>query len=877
MGKAPTVRRRAGARQTTEAILANSPVGIAILDSERRIVRTNRQYCALYGISARDIAGKSARILYETQDQFEAMGRQAYPLILAGGTFDGETAFRRVDGREIWLHLTGRLVDPADPSAGIVWAAEDITARKLAEARIGRLTNLFAALSQCNQAIARAKTQDELFPVICRHAVELGGMKMAWIGMVGDDKRVTVLASHGDRDGLLAEIRTSADDTDPFGRGATGRAIRSGQPYWCQDFESDTAMQPWLDFGERFGCRSLASLPLCRGGLPVGCLTLYSDTISAFDEDARSLLVEMAADISFALDNFAREDERRKAVAALRIAATAFESQEAMAITDADKVIIRVNKAFVAITGYTPEEAVGRKIGFLRTDGDGDRRIAPMRMKTLNDGSWQGEVWNRRRNGEIFPAWAIITAVRDDLDRITHYVTSFTDTSKIKASEEEIRSLAFYDPLTRLPNRRLLLDRLRQALAASLRNRRPGALLVIDLDNFKTVNDTLGHLLGDQLLQQVTRRFEACLRDGDTLARPGGDEFVVILEDLQEDSAHAALEAEAFAHRLLRALAAPILLATEERFVTACIGLSLFGVSGIDRDETLRQADMAMCRAKQAGPNAIQFFDPGMQASVTRRAAMETDLRLGLRHHAFFLCYQPQVDRTGQVCGAEALVRWRHPKRGIVMPGEFIPVAEESGLILPLGRWILETACLQLVAWAKRRETAGLTLAVNVSARQFRQTDFARDVLAILHGTGANPTRLKLELTESLVLDDVEDIIAKMSTLKTEGVEFSFDDFGTGYSSLAYLKRLPLSQLKVDRSFVRDVLSDPNDAAVVRTIIVLARSMGLSVIAEGVETEGQRDFLAGHECHHYQGFLFGQPMILGDFEQLLDRARVDQD
>jgi diguanylate cyclase (GGDEF)-like protein len=475
------------------------------------------------------------------------------------------------------------------------------------------------------------------------------------------------------------------------------------------------------------------------------------------------------------------------------------------------------------------------------------------------DGYWQGEIWNRRKNGEIYPEWLTITAVKNESGAITHHVAAFSDITQRKAAEEEIKHLAFYDPLTRLPNRRLLLDRLHQALAAGARSRRYGALLFIDLDNFKNLNDTLGHDMGDRLLQQVSLRLEECVREEDTVARLGGDEFVVMLEDLSEQTEEAATQAEAVGEKIIASLNRTYPLGEQAHHSTPSIGVTLFLGREAAIDDLLKRADLAMYRAKAAGRNTLRFFDPEMQAAVTAHSALETDLREALRSDQFVLHYQPQVDDTGRMIGAEALVRWQHPQRGLVAPDEFIPLAEETGLILPLGDWVLRTACTHLAAWSTHLETAGLVLAVNVSARQFRQNDFVAQVLGALAAAGADPQRLELELTESLLLDDVENTIAKMNALKAEGVSFSLDDFGTGYSSLAYLKRLPLNQLKIDRSFVRDITTDSNDAVIARTIVALGQSLGLTVIAEGVETEAQREFLVANNCHAFQGYLFGRP------------------
>jgi diguanylate cyclase (GGDEF)-like protein len=491
----------------------------------------------------------------------------------------------------------------------------------------------------------------------------------------------------------------------------------------------------------------------------------------------------------------------------------------------------------------------------------------------LRDGYWQGEIWDRRKNGEIHPKWMTITAVKGEAGTTTHYVSTHNDITERKLAEDEIKLLAFYDPLTGLPNRRLLLDRLHQALAASARSQKQGALFFIDLDNFKTLNDTLGHDKGDMLLQQVAQRLLDCVREGDTVARLGGDEFVVMLENLSADINEAAAQLETVGEKILADLNWTYLLSGHEYHGTSSIGVTLFGKQEKTVEALLKQADLAMYQAKAGGRNALRFFDPQMQTMVTARAALETDLRNAVREGQFLLHYQAQVDTDGRLMGAEALVRWQHPQRGMVLPDDFIPLAEETGLILPLGLWVLESACAQLAAWSVQEDAAYLTLAVNISVQQIHQPDFVEHVLAVLDHTGANPSKLQLELTESLFMEDVEDTIAKMTALKARGVGFALDDFGTGYSSLTYLKRLPLEKLKIDRSFVMDVLTDPNDAAIAKTIVALGQSLGLSVIAEGVETEAHRDFLARNGCHAYQGYLFSRPLPLAEFEQYLKREQ----
>ncbi|MDD0815667.1 EAL domain-containing protein [Curvibacter sp. HBC28] len=441
------------------------------------------------------------------------------------------------------------------------------------------------------------------------------------------------------------------------------------------------------------------------------------------------------------------------------------------------------------------------------------------------------------------------------------------DITDRKRAEREIERLAFFDALTDLPNRRLLLDRLQQACLASTRSGQHGALLFLDLDNFKDLNDTMGHGTGDQLLIQVGRRLASSVRQVDTVSRFGGDEFVLMLEELSPDWTEATEQAERVAEKVLVSMNQPFELKGLQHYSTPSIGITLFVGDQTPIDELLKRADLAMYQAKAHGRNTLRFFDPQMQAAATARSVLEGDLRQGLLRQELLLYYQPVVNDRQRITGVEALVRWAHPQRGMVSPAEFIPLAEQTGLILPLGQWVLEQACAQLVQWAAREETRDLTLSVNVSARQFRHPDFVRLVLDTLDQTGANPRCLQLELTESLLLTDVEDMIAKMTELRMEGLRFSLDDFGTGYSSLSYLKRLPLDQLKIDQSFVRDVLVDPNDAAIVRTILALAGSLDLAVVAEGVETGGQLDFLRQSGCRAFQGYLFGRPSPVDVLEQ----------
>ena len=543
---------------------------------------------------------------------------------------------------------------------------------------------------------------------------------------------------------------------------------------------------------------------------------------------------------------------------------------------DRDFRVVQWNPAAEKIFGFSAEQALGQHASFIVPEAE--RSNVDSIMNELLSGTGGGNSVNEnvRRNGESIQCDWYNAPLRDATGEVVGAISLVDNITSRKLAEDEIRNLAFYDHLTGLPNRRLLIDRVRQAMASSGRSAKYCALLFLDLDNFKTLNDTLGHDIGDLLLQQVANRVSSCVRNGDTVARLGGDEFVVLLEELSEFMQEAVMQTETVGSKILAAFTQPYQLDNYEHLSTTSIGVTLFAHHDSSTDDLLKRADLAMYQAKAEGRNTLRFFDPEMQTAVMTRAALEESFREALLNDQFELHYQAQVTAEGQISGAEVLLRWLHPGRGMVSPVEFIPFAEETGLILPLGRWVLETACAQLARWAMRPEMAHLSVAVNVSSRQLKHPNFVDEVLSILDHSGANPHRLKMELTESLLVDDVEDAITKMTALKAKGVGFSLDDFGTGYSSLSYLKRLPLDQLKIDQGFVKHVLTDPNDMAIAKMIIVLADSLGLAVIAEGVETHEQRNFLADLGCLAYQGFLISRPLALDTFEEfVINSARPE--
>ena len=534
-----------------------------------------------------------------------------------------------------------------------------------------------------------------------------------------------------------------------------------------------------------------------------------------------------------------------------------------------DAAIVFVNDAFERHTGYGRDEVLGHAPQMLLDLGPALERLRDYGPELASRRQARTELLMHRKNGTMFWVELEVVGVQSDTGDFSHWVAVGRDITQRKAAEDMIRHMALYDPLTDLPNRQLLVERLQRALSQSERSGQHGALMFIDLDNFKILNDTLGHHVGDELLQKVATRLLQSVRKTDTVARLGGDEFVVMVDDLSTDPSAAAYKARVLADKVLHVLREPFVIDSHQHFATPSIGVTPFVGRQTDVAELLKQADLAMYQAKGLGRNTVCFFDPTMQATVSANATISAELRTAIHEHQFVLHYQPQVDRQGVITGVEALIRRNHPKRGLVAPADFIPVAEDTGLILPLGRWVIETACEQLAAWADWPQTAGLSIAVNVSVHQFRHPDFVEMVVDAIRRYGVRPHKLKLELTESLLAERMEVAIQKMGRLKKLGVSLALDDFGVGYSSLSYLKQLPLDQLKIDKGFVADVLTDPHDAAISRAIIALAQSLSLQVVAEGVETQEQRDFLAYQGCDQFQGYLYAPPLPIDTLDGFL--------
>lgn len=868
-----------------------------------------------------------------------------------------------------------------------------------AEQHSRRLSEFYATLSSTNTAIVRSASLDELLPCICAIAVQNNGIKAAWIGFVDDAQRIRPVAHTGMPQDYLANLNISLDPSLPQGQGPTASAIRNGEHYLCNDFLHDPHTAAWHDRARSAGFLASAAFPLRRADKVIGSLNLYAGEAHLFTEDLVHLLDEMALDISFALDNFLREEQRQQAEEALarrshelnervkelrclldaseimaqqqltleemlqqivarlppamqhserawarltltgqvfsagnimpgptraapilyqgrniglveagypaqvdadaatlflqeeqallnmlaeqigrlysqkqadeqlHLAALVFDnSRELIVITDANLHVISVNRAFTKVTGYTPAEVVGQHIRHIKS-GRQDQPFYEVMWQAITEvGYWQGELWNRRKNGELYPALASVSAVHDAQGKITKYISVSTDITEFKQAEDRIRYLAYYDPLTELPNRTLLRDRAEQALSKAAREHTEAALLFLDLDHFKTINDTLGHLSGDMLLQEATQRIRAALRHTDSVGRLGGDEFLIVLG--RGDATSAAH----VAHNLITRLAQPFSINDHNLIITASIGIALYPRDGNDFDELHKNADIAMYKAKELGRNRYHFFTPELNQAAMERLTLESALREAVEQGQLSLSYQPQIDlASGQVIGVEALLRWNHPQLGMVSPAKFIPIAEDSGLIGKIGAWVLQEACRQNKAW----QEAGLpplVVAVNVSTRQFSLGDILGVVQQALGESGLAAEYLEVEITESLLAQDMENTLEVLNHLHQLGVQIAVDDFGTGYSSLAYLKRFPLHKLKLDQSFVRDLEQDADDRAIASGVVNLGHSLGLIVIAEGVETPAQLDILRRLGCDEIQGYLYSRPLPAAELAAWLQRG-----
>ena len=805
---------------------------IMITDVNANIIRVNQAFTAITGYSEAEVMGKNPRI-FRSGKHDESFYAAKWQALHSTGVWSGEVWDKHKNGS---IYPTQQTITAVKNSLGettqFVAIFANISERLKAEEEIRKTESHFVTiLNSLDEIIWSASAPDFQLRHINAATEKLYGVPQQafiedpelWFKMIHpkDQQRVKSVVK---RIFQLGKTETEY------------RIIRAdGKIRWLSD-------RMYIVYDENHEPIELVG-------------TVYDVTESKLAKDALQL----------------SEQQAKQTLEALISQKYALDKHAIVAVTDVRGRITHANDKFCEISGYSKEELIGKDHAILNSNYHPRGFFKDMYTIVLSGKAWHDEVCNRAKDGHLYWVDTTIAPFMGADGKPQSYISIRTDITQRKAAEDRSNYLALYDTLTQLPNRRLLMDRLSQALASSARSGHGGALLFLDLDHFKTLNDTLGHDVGDSLLKQVAQRLTASVREGDTVARLGGDEFVVLLESLSKEATEAAAHTEEVGEKILAQLNQPYQLGTHEYQSTSSIGAALLQGHTLTVDELIKQADIAMYQAKQAGRNTLRFFDPEMQASISARVDLEHELHKALDKQQFQLHYQIQVDHTGKVLGAEALIRWLHPKRGMISPLQFIYLAEETGLILPIGKWVLETGCAQLKQWQQDPLTRDLSLSLNVSAKQFLQVNFVEQVQEIMQRTGIDPKGLKLELTESMLVDNVEYIVATMNTLAETGVRFSLDDFGTGYSSLQYLKKLPLNQLKIDQSFVRDIATDSSDRALVRTIIAMAHNLDMSVIAEGVETEEQRQFLVEYHCLNYQGYLFSKPVPIEQFENLLKK------
>ncbi|WP_345991417.1 EAL domain-containing protein [Sulfurimonas sp. HSL-1716] len=749
---------------------------------------------------------------------------------------------------------------------GVLGIARDITERYENQEHIKRLNRIYATLSQCNMDIVHSTNADELFEKICKNAVELGDMSMAWIGIIDKEtKMVHPVASHGDENRYLKGIEISVDKNSLSGVGPTGISIREDHPVWCQDFMNDPSTKPWHEKGERMGWKSSASLPIRKGGEVIGAFTLYSKIKNGFDPMSQKLIEEIAMDVSFAMENFEREAKRKESENRLKKTEKLLEDMSQVAHiggwdfdpqTGAGEWTAEVAR----IHDMDPDDPTSKEMGLSVYDDVHLKKIQDAIDKAVKYGiSYDLELKMTTLKGNEKWVRVIGTPVIKK-EKVVRIRGSMQDITIQKTAQERIQWLAHFDALTELPNRALFNDRVQHSIKIAQRMNNPLSVLSLDLDNFKNINDTLGHDIGDLLLVEVSSRIKSVMREEDTLSRQGGDEFIMLLPGTDADGAAHVAE------KITEVISRPYRIKHQELYITPSIGIAMYPIDGEDFQTLFQSADAAMYHAKHDGRNCYRFFTSEIQSRAARNLELENGLRHALERNEFELHYQPQIQLgTNRLVGAEALIRWRHPKLGMISPAEFVPIAENGGQIIAIGEWVLRTALRQLKEWIENG-IEPFVMAINISAIQFRHPKLVSSVLDILQEFGLPPESIELELTEGVAMENPLKAIDIMNEFHQNKIRMAIDDFGTGYSSMSYLKKFSVHKLKIDRSFIQEITHNLDDRMIVKTIINMAHNLNMKTIAEGVETKDQLELLRQSRCDEIQGYYFSKPLPSKEFE-----------
>jgi diguanylate cyclase (GGDEF)-like protein/PAS domain S-box-containing protein len=846
-------------------VIETSGDGFWMVDTKGRLLEVNDAYVRLSGYSREELLGMAIPDIdammspEEIGEKIQKVRQQGYARF--------ETLHRAKDGK-VW---PVEVITSFWPSEGGLFFTffKDITERRQAEARIYLLTRSYSALSQTSHALIECRNEAELFERICRIAVDTGGMKMAWIGKPNEeDGLITPVACYGEGTAYLDGIGISLDPDAPEGKGPTAIAFREAHTIIVQDYYADPMTAAYQRKARPYGWGAGASFPILRDGKVYAVLSLYHAAKNPFTPEIISLTNEMAINAGRGLDRFLLEKEKRQAEESMRLAALIYQkSAEGVLISDENNLIVDVNPAFTRQTGYTLEEIIGKNPKLMKSGRHDEAFYREMWRAILEEGHWQGEIEDRRKDGSLHFKLANISVIRHDDGTVYRHVAQFFDITDQKQKVELIWQQANFDPLTELPNRRLFHDRLEQEIKKAHRTDMPLALLFIDLDRFKEVNDTLGHAKGDLLLVEAARRIRNCVRDTDTVARLGGDEFTVIVPNYEQP-----VHLERIAQDIIGALSGPFDLGDGDAgYISASIGIALYPDDARNIDDLMKHADQAMYAAKTAGRNCFSHFTHSMQMEAQEKLALTNDLRHALSRDEIQVYYQPIIElATGRIEKAEALLRWHHPVRGMISPAVFIPLAEEFGLIYDIGDWVFLQAVSSVADWHKRFKRM-VQVSVNRSPVEFDK-DPTRWI-DVLTGAGLPGGSITIEITEGLLLRKSEKVRQCLLEFRNHGIEVSIDDFGTGFSALSYLKQFDIDYLKIDRSFVNSLTENDSDKALVEAIIVMAHKLGIKTIAEGVETEAQRDMLLAFDCDYAQGYLYSRPVPVVEFERLLNQQK----